>query len=272
MGFDRVAGAEWFIEQAHARGEPDPPGNSWVIDDAELLKGPVDSLPTDRPFFAVFYNGASHHPYDFPGQTPDGSDYDRYLRALRYSDGVMAKLAAQLKARNLYDHTLFVLVGDHGEQFANGLFQARGCGLSEAEHVVPLVFSIPGHASSHAQPIVPAGSTDGARQIDLAPTLLDLLGVLPDAPLQGRSLLVARTPPPTYLNSYGSCDAAALIEGGVKEIIDRSTEQAWSFDLRSDPAEDHPRRIDPAAQRGLARRVEACADYNEARLRERMAR
>ncbi len=272
MGFQRVAGAEWFVEQAHARGEPDPPGNSWVVDDRELLKGPVDALPSDRPFFAVFYNGASHHPYDFPGQTTDGADYDRYLRALRYGDDVMEKLLAQLKARGLYERTLFVFVGDHGEQFTNGLFKARGCGLSEAEHVVPLIFAIPGYAARGGARLPGAGSVEGARQIDLAPTVLDLVGVLPDTPIQGRSLLVdvAGEPPPTYLNSYGSCDAAALVTGHVKQVLDRHTERVWAFDLAADPAEDRPLPVDLDAHPALARRLKACADYDEARLRERM--
>src|SRR5204863_607648 len=129
----------------------------------------------------------------YPGHSRADGDYQRYLHSLRYGDQAMQAVFEALARAGHADDTLFVLLGDHGENVSAGQYTVRGCLLAEVEHVVPLVFALP---SAGVAPLAPAG----AREIDVAPTILDLVGVAPDAPAQGRSLLDGGPAPAAYIN------------------------------------------------------------------------
>ena len=245
MGFETVIGAEELV----ARAAHTPVGNSWGIDDRELLPA-IDALPRDKPFFAAVFNAGSHHPYWTPDIDTSKSDHARYRDAIRFGDSMLKAIAERLPKG-----TVIAVVGDHGEHFRDDAFQTRGCSLRDDEHMVPLVISAPGLGSVAAQ---------GVRQIDLAPTLLDLLGVAPDAPVQGRSLLEPQPAPAAYMNAYGECHASALVEGDRKQIFDSRLQRAW----RVEPGrEDAPVFLDEAAAKPLSLRLASCAQYNERALR-----
>lgn len=80
----------------------------------------LDRAATDEaPFFASFLTCVSHHPYETPKsheqRTFTGSGPGDYLNALHYQDGVLRRLFALFEERGLLDSTLFVVVGDHGD-------------------------------------------------------------------------------------------------------------------------------------------------------------
>jgi arylsulfatase A-like enzyme len=233
------------------------------VDDRELVEGGLlDRLPSDRPFFAVFYNSASHHPYVYEERNRVGTDQERFRRALRYGDDAIRAVVDQLRALHHFDDTLFVMVGDHGETFEGGRTQARGCFLGETSLVVPLVIALPGAASARRD------VTD-ARQIDVVPTVIDLLGLKPDTPVQGRSILGPQVDTtPIYLYGYGACETFGLVDGTTKFRYDAETGVAESFDLKLDSLEQHGTVLaDGPAKTALVERMEACAQYDENALR-----
>lgn len=82
-----------------------------------------------------------------------------------------------------------------------------------------------------------------ARQIDLAPTLLGLLGLNAPAEWQGQDLFSARPPVRIYCfaeHIYG------LVEGNFKFLYDATLKRAELYDLRCDPEERHNLIGDPA--------------------------
>ncbi|HVG59268.1 MAG TPA: sulfatase [Hyalangium sp.] len=125
-------------------------------------------------------------PPDATPPTAEGSaalvaNYDAAVLAF---DALVGELLAELDRRGLADSTLVVLLSDHGEHLAD-----EGRGLGHGEHLwgsaslrIPFVLRRPGQ--------VAAGRTvEGrARSIDVAPTLLALLGVPAPETFRGRSL------------------------------------------------------------------------------------
>lgn len=107
----------------------------------------------------------------------------------------------------------------------------------------------------------------GARQIDIVPTVVDLLGLLSDTPVQGRFLLSGEASPVAYVNSFGACDVAGLVEGDTKYLYNFETDEAWSFNLGTKSTESSAAPVHPNARPELRARLESCSGYNEAQVR-----
>ncbi|GJM22943.1 MAG: hypothetical protein DHS20C15_28580 [Planctomycetota bacterium] len=167
---------------------------------------------------------------------------DLYDGEIRYSDTQLGALVAGLRARDLFDNTLLVVVSDHGEEFWDHRTHGHGHRNLHAELThVPLVMSWPDG--------LPAGlRVPGLmRGIDLTPTLVHALGLpaLPDA--EGESVLLrARA-------GQGLASRRALLfadrakrEHGLLAVrsddllLHADPERATElFDLEADPAAQH---------------------------------
>ncbi|HTF87217.1 MAG TPA: LTA synthase family protein [Planctomycetota bacterium] len=228
-------------------------------------------LAQRQPFFATYYTMSSHYPYQYPGQMK-GSEEERHARAVRYTDQVIGEVLLDYKRRGIYDNTLFVITADHGEDFKGGRFSPRHSSLRQNAHEVPLVFFAPGVDLSGLQ-------LGRARQVDILPTILDLLGLAPvGLPLSGESLLFGPRERTVFLQSYGTERTRALIDGQRKWIWDLESDARWRVDLALDPRGDAPVRIDAASAPELIREADAAvkrmqefAIYNEAFLRDVVA-
>lgn len=180
---------------------------------ARTLAAIDEVAPTDR-FFAFLHTYVVHDPY-FPPEryarlfweedTPEGlpeltgpelSGLDRsrrilsareraFLRArydaqIRYLDDLLRDFFAALASRNRLDSTLVIITSDHGEEF-----QEHGRLLHSQLYAeclrVPLIVIDPRLKAGHRVPEI-------AETVDITPTVLDLLGLLPAAGLSGESL------------------------------------------------------------------------------------
>src|SRR5262249_55142533 len=141
---------------------------------------------SNRPFFVTYLPIVGHHPYVSPEPGPFHEPGDRgaYKNALHYSDRVLAQIIDGLRARKLADRTLLVLFGDHGEAFGEHEGNYGHTQFIYEENVrVPLVVASLSNGISHAR------VNRTASLLDLAPTVLDLVGLPTDARSQGHSLL-----------------------------------------------------------------------------------
>jgi arylsulfatase A-like enzyme len=166
-----------------------------------------------RPFFAFLNYNDAHSPYEVPDRSvePFGlrpvSYVDRltlkswetidktqvapiylqmavdlYDESVRYLDRRLGILIDDLKRRGVLDHTLLVIVSDHGEHLGDHRLFFHGCSLYRQVTQVPLVIVAPAR--------VPAGHiVDAPASLrDLPATIVDLLGFAESAPFPGRSL------------------------------------------------------------------------------------
>ena len=107
-----------------------------------------------------------------------------YDRGIAYSDVWIGALIAGLKDLGLYDDTILVVMADHGEEFFDHGGFEHGDTFYDELLRIPLIMRVPG---------VGIGRTVDAQVsvLDVTPTLLDLLGIASDQPMQGVSLRAA---------------------------------------------------------------------------------
>jgi arylsulfatase A-like enzyme len=151
-------------------------------------------------------------------------------------DGALGALLAELERRGLADRTLVVLTGDRGLTLGeHGSLGGSGSLYDEALRV-PLVFRLPlGHRSKAR---LAAGTTGLARQIDLGPTVLELVGLRPDGEGEARSLL--GEPSGRLLlavDRSGTAPLAALRDERWKLLWRPAEERFEMNDLARDPLE-----------------------------------
>ncbi len=97
---------------------------------------------------------------------------DLYDGEIRYVDREISVVLGRLEELGLMESTLTIVTSDHGEEFEDHLRIGHGRTLYEEVTRVPLIFHAPG--------IIPAGTSLGSvNLIDVAPTVLEILGVQP---------------------------------------------------------------------------------------------
>ncbi|MDD5307740.1 MAG: sulfatase [Deltaproteobacteria bacterium] len=106
---------------------------------------------------------------------------DMYDHEILFTDEQIARVFAKMKDLGIYDKTVIVVVGDHGEGFGEHGIEAHGYHLYAPQTKVPLVIRVPGLAPRRI--LTPAG------HVDLVPTLVNLVGGEPEATMFGRSLV-----------------------------------------------------------------------------------
>jgi N-sulfoglucosamine sulfohydrolase len=102
-------------------------------------------------------------------------DWAEYLAAVEEADVFVGEALNALGKSGDEDNTIVVFMGDHGPCFQHGKMSLYELGLR-----VPLVIRVPG---------LPTGQTSAAAsEVDLMPTLLDLVGLEPSPTSHGISL------------------------------------------------------------------------------------
>jgi arylsulfatase A-like enzyme len=156
-----------------------------------------------------------------------------YEGELEFMDGCFGGLVDGLKERGVAEDTAIVLLADHGEGFFEhgSLGHAYGHWFEVTQ--VPLILWVPGLKAAQ----IPAEVV--ASHVDVAPTILDLMGLQPDPRMQGESLLpiilrqgpwVPRVMPSEYGRSYSlrATKLRYIVDYGGKETL---------FDTVADPLE-----------------------------------
>ena len=162
-----------------------------------------------------------------------------YDAGIAYTDAALGALLDRLEAAGQLEHTILVVLSDHGEEF-----QEHGQMLHDQlfeEHVrVPLLMIFPsrdekyrGFAGTHEESTV--------QLEDVMPSVLAYLGIEPPDLMQGRNLLPlleGREQPESvaYFRTQ-SGSQLGIREGRFKLIQRRDPAETLLFDLQADPAE-----------------------------------
>jgi arylsulfatase A-like enzyme len=176
---------------------------------------------------------AGHHPYAYTERGPfsDSLEIDRYRNALHEGDHALGELLDGLRARGLDRSTLIVVLGDHGEAFGQHPGNSGHTLAVYEENVhVPLVIAMPG-AQSAEQRVRRVASL-----LDVAPTVLDLLGAQQPAEFQGQTLLDPQERMALFYTDY-SLGLLGLRDGCLKYIHELESGRSTTFDLCRDARE-----------------------------------
>jgi len=126
---------------------------------------------------------------------------DLYDASVRWVDLNLARLQQELEDRNLSKKTIFVVASDQGAELAEHGGAGEGQTLYHEVLEVPLLVNLPFRLRPGLVVDEPV------ENVDLWPTLLDLLGQPPLPKSDGRSLVplieAAATPPPSNAGFHG---------------------------------------------------------------------
>jgi arylsulfatase len=159
-----------------------------------------------------------------------------YDEGLRWTDADLAPLFDYLREKKLAEKTILVFNSDHGEEFDEHGVISHGQTYYDGVVRTPLVIAAPGMPRAGRE--VP----ELVQNIDVAPTLLDMVGVERPKEWSGRSLEAALTgsgkaaPGPAFCEGAWTFWVGSVISGDRKFILVTPKERML-FDLTRDPGE-----------------------------------
>ncbi len=209
---------------------------------AEAVLAPAERWLTERgakPWFAWVHLFDPHAPYEAPEPYRSRHSADPYGAEVAYADAALGAFLDKLGAHGLLEKTLLVVVADHGESLGEHGETTHGTFAYNATLSVPWIL--------WAKGLEPARFTPRVRLVDVAPTVLDLLGIDPPASIDGASLRAFVRDPARYeskdsyfeaLNPNLTRDWAPLrgLVRGTHKFIDLPI--AELYDLAADPKEE----------------------------------
>ncbi|MCF2948639.1 LTA synthase family protein [Paraglaciecola aquimarina] len=163
---------------------------SWGASDEDLFNQANIELnklhQSNKPFFSFIFTSSNHDPFEIPDgvvtpikyteqqlATYDSKELLRH-KAIQYADYALGKFINKAKIQDYWQDTIFLVVADH---------DARAMGNA----LVPINnFHIPGVILNSG--IETKVENRVVSQIDLAPTLLSLMGVTNQSPMLGHDL------------------------------------------------------------------------------------
>jgi arylsulfatase A-like enzyme len=219
----------------------------------------IEAVPS-KPFFLTVWTQDTHHPYVEPAihDFRSGDEQlDHYLNGIRTTDDIIGHIMETLQALKIAGNTLLVITGDHGEAFREHGQSVHGFTVYEEEVHIPLLFVDPYIVNEVRINRV-------ARQIDIPPTILDILGFPAPSEWQGSSLFSRIRPRRAYLFSADGNFSLGLVDGNYKYIYDFNRQRSELYDLLSDPNEEHDLSADAAQAAKIAEyhlRLEAWVSF-----------
>jgi arylsulfatase A-like enzyme len=179
------------IQHGFERVLVSPPEVNWRSGDyllSNVFQLVSEARALNKSFFAVAHVDDVHHPYlsaegKAVPQFASAGEKARYDAGIALFDQGLRVAVEHLRYAGLWDRTILIVTADHGEEFAEhgGSIHSRTC-YEEVTHV-PLLIRVPGAAAQRVRQRV--------ALIDLAPTLLELLGARSEpGMLDGQSLFI----------------------------------------------------------------------------------
>jgi phosphoglycerol transferase MdoB-like AlkP superfamily enzyme len=244
----------------------DAPLQKWIIqlaiagkrDDAVVMDHALQWIENDggKKFFLAINLQRSHFPYTWPGSfTPHFIPYkinfpavfakyprsevpvmkNRYNNALSYVDNQIGRLVLFLKGHQLYDQSIIIVTGDHGEAFYE---RGMSCHAGELD---------PESTHTFIMIKAPHGTLKGTRDdfvqnIDISPTICGLLKIRPYPGFQGEDILghLSFDVRPIFMTvNTPRANQDAIILQGWKFIKDYKNGTESLFNIRHDFMQDH---------------------------------
>lgn len=240
MGFDRIVSEKDYGKTSYEHV------NYFGLEDRVMIEpimSWVDTQEKERnPFFLTVMTNVGHEKYALPSTwkkrefIKDGNeDYNNYLNCIAYIDDFLKRLFSEFQHRELFQNTVFFILGDHGEPFGERGTKERALSMYEEELHIPMIVFAPSLFHGGGKIIGPR------QQVDILPTIADALGFSIKGGLPpGLSLLRDN---PKDREIYYSCVleriAIGMRKGSRKYIYKFDSAPMEVFDLGKDPGERH---------------------------------
>lgn len=169
----------------------------WSLGDKSFFKQSLELMDVrQQPFYSFLITLSSHHPYTLPASAKafdsgefSGTLFGSYLESIHYADAALGQFVEGLKSRGLWENTILYVYGDHDNSLTDPSDYEHFLGkpLTELDmhqilNQVPLLIHLPDEALTGIQ-------DRAAGQLDMAPSLLHLLGIDSSSyPMMGNNL------------------------------------------------------------------------------------
>lgn len=201
---------------------------------------------TGKPFYAQVISMSAHHPYTIPEvkyrmtlpERYDGTFVGDYIRSQNYADDALGKFIEQLKKDGIWDNSMVVVYGDHlglpiyslDNKDKELMREIYGRDYNSGDMInIPLII--------HGEGLQPEVKEQVGGQIDLLPTVSNLLGVSLDQQLHFGQDLLNNTdnnllperyylPSGTFINNTTLYIPGIGFEDGTKHPLPSSDEKS----------------------------------------------
>lgn len=207
--------------------------NVWGVADEVLFTNSMVTLDREarrnRPFFAHIMTTSNHRPYTYPDgrieiPSPGGRD-----GAVKYTDYAIGKFISDAKTKPWFNDTLFVIVADHCASVAG---KSK---LPVEKYHIPLIFYAPAL-------LKPGSYAPMVSQIDIAPTLIEVLGKKGDDHFFGRSFFEqGENPERVFISNYQ--ELGYLSHGVLTVLLPKRRVESFRIDPETYAAT--PATVDP---------------------------
>lgn len=197
LGFGNILGFKHYFGKTEYNHDEDFDG-IWSIWDEPFLQYFAKNVGKTQPFMATVFTASSHHPFKIPekyqGKFKKGKN--QMHEPIQYTDYSIKKYFETAKKQPWYNNTIFVFTGDHTNEVYYPEYEK-----SMNRFAVPILLYSP-NPEYHLKGVNP----EEAQQIDIYPTLADLIGYNKKIRSWGRSLVSDKKYPSIIANSDGGME------------------------------------------------------------------
>ncbi|MBI5778498.1 MAG: sulfatase-like hydrolase/transferase [Planctomycetes bacterium] len=242
MGFDaysRLAGfSNYYGKEDYPNLTASATDGTWGVWDEEFF---LDSLRRmdgfKEPFCSVVFSLTSHDPFPIPERRQSlfsqYSNETKFQRVLRYTDYSLQQFFNAAQNKPWFKNTIFIITGDHTNYSRPNILRSY--------YHVPLLIYAPGI-------IKPQRCNQIGSQVDILPTILDLLSIPTVHASMGRSLLDTTKTHYAVMTEGAYC----VIFDDCFVLLDDLEKTTGLFDYHADPyLKDNLLTRDPETARKL---------------------
>ncbi len=200
---------------------------SWGAPDDLLYEIAIDYFNTiEEPFFSILLTISNHSPYDIDPKhakftnNEHGHDTAKF-NAMHFADIALGQFINNAQKENWAQNTLFVFVADHG--FPEG----SEFGISPEGQRIPFLLWSPNSTMLEPKIISHAGS-----QVDVLPTIMDILGGSYKHASFGKNLLDNLDTSYAFMNMYNV--NGIISEDKVFSLFSDNTTKLFNYNTREE--------------------------------------
>jgi arylsulfatase A-like enzyme/Flp pilus assembly protein TadD len=197
----------------------------------------------ETPVFLFLHYYDPHDTYDPP--EPFATDFKAspYAGEIAYTDHCIGQVVDKLKSLNMYESSLIIVTGDHGEMLGEHGETTHMYFIYQSAIKVPLIFKLPGSRAAHK-------IDDLASIIDIVPTVCDLVGIDAPAGIQGKTLApYFGDSPPQSEDRYLYCESLHPTKYEANSLLGLVSSR-WKY-IQTTRPELYDLQKDPGEQRNL---------------------
>ena len=188
LGFDNYFGKNEFNDNSLYDGY-------WGIWDEPFLGFMKDELDKFKePFFSTFFSLTSHEPFKVPKEYKDvfpKGEVDMH-QVIGYSDNALRTFFNSSKSEPWFKNTLFIITADHCNQFWYPFYREP-----INRFAIPIIFYHPDNSFR-------GENSELSQQLDIFPSIIDLVGYNKPINSWGRSLFSNKSDQPFSIHFSGT--------------------------------------------------------------------